>query len=44
MPFIGDFQRNSDLLLHLFGGAPRPLRDDLDVVVRDVRIGFHRQL
>ena len=40
----GDFDGDSDLLLHLFGGAAGPLRDDLDVVVGDVRIGFHRQV
>ena len=39
-----DFERNRDLLLHLLGGDSRPLRDDLDVVVRDVGIGFDRKL
>ena len=37
------FDRHGDLLLHLLGGAARPLRDDLDVVVRHVRIRLYRQ-
>ena len=44
MPVHHDFDRNRDLLLDLFGRAARPLRDHLDVVVRDVGIGFHRQI
>ena len=44
MPFITISMRNRDLLLHFFGRAARPLRDDLDVVVGHVRIGFHRQI
>ncbi len=39
-----DFKRDGDLLLDLFRGDSRPLRDDFDVVVRNVRIGFHRKL
>jgi len=29
------------LLLHLLGGDSRPLRDELNVIVRDVGIGFN---
>ena len=39
-----DFDRDGDLLLHFFGRAAGPLRDDLDVVIGHVRIGFHRQI
>jgi hypothetical protein len=39
-----DFQRNRDLLLDLLRGNSRPLRDDLDVVVGNVRIRFDGQL
>ena len=39
-----DFERNRDLLLHFFRGAARPLRDDLHIVVGDVRIGFDGQI
>ena len=39
-----DFERYGDLLLDLFGRDSRPLRDDLDVVVGHVRIGFHGKL
>ena len=39
-----DLERNRDLLLHLLGGDSRPLRDDLDVIVRHVGIRFHRKL
>jgi len=35
-----DFERDGDLLLDLFGGAARPLRDDVDVVVGDVGVGL----
>ena len=38
-----DFDGDGDLLLNLFGGAARPLRDDLDVVVGDVGIGLDGQ-
>ena len=38
-----DFERNGDLLLHLFGRNAGPLGDDLDVVVGDVGIGLHRK-
>ncbi len=37
-----DLDRNRNLLLHLFRGPSGPLRDDLDVVVRNVRVGFDR--
>src|ERR1700682_6218 len=39
-----DFNGNRDLLLHLFRSAPRPLRDDLHVVVSHVRVGFHGKI
>ena len=39
-----DFDGNGDLLLHFFGGAAGPLRDDLNVVVGHVGIGFDRQI
>ncbi len=39
-----DFNGYRDLLLHLFGRAPRPLRNHLDVVVGHVRISFDRQI
>ena len=39
-----DLDGNGDLLLDFFGGVAGPLRDDLDVVVGDVGIGFHRQV
>jgi hypothetical protein len=39
-----DFDGSGHLLFHFLGRAPRPLRDDLDVVVRHVRIRFHRQV
>ena len=38
------FDRHGDLLLDLFGGAPRPLGNDLDVVVGYVGVGLHRQV
>jgi len=38
------FDRNGDLLLDLFRGAPRPLRNDAYVVVADIGLGFHRQV
>ena len=40
----GDFERNGDLLLDLLGGDAGPLRDDLDVIVRHVGIGFDGKL
>ena len=43
-PVHHDLDRNGDLLFHLFGGPPGPLRDDLDVVVRDVRVRFDREI
>ena len=36
--------RNGDLLLHFFRRAPGPLRNDLDVVIGNVGIGFDRQI
>src|SRR5258706_13529140 len=39
-----DFERNRDLLLDLFGGASGPLRDDLNVVVGDIRVSFNGKL
>ena len=39
-----DFERDRDLLLNLFGGPARPLRDHLNVVIRHIRIGFNRQV
>ena len=39
-----NFQRNGDLLFNFFGGAAGPLRDDLDVVVGDVGIGFDGEI
>ncbi len=43
-PVHHDFERNGDLLLDLFGGDSRPLRDDLDVVIGDVGISFHGEI
>ncbi len=37
----GIFDRHGDLLLDLFRGDSGPLSDDLDVVIGDVRVGFH---
>src|SRR5580704_14208853 len=39
-----NFNRYGDLLLHFLGRAPRPLRDDLDVIIRYVGVGFHWQI
>jgi hypothetical protein len=39
-----DLDRNRDLLLDFFRGAPRPLGDHLHVVVGNVRIGLNRQV
>ena len=39
-----DLDGDGDLLLNLFGGASGPLRDDLDVVVGDVGVGFDGQV
>ncbi len=39
-----DFKRNRDLLLNLLRRNSRPLRDDLDIVVRHVGISFDRKL
>src|SRR5260370_35727580 len=38
-----DLQGNRYLLLDLFRGDSRPLGYDLDVVIRNVRIGFDRK-
>jgi hypothetical protein len=35
-----NLQRDGDLLFHLFGGMAGPLRNDLDVRIGDVWIGF----
>jgi hypothetical protein len=35
--------RNRDLLLDFFGGAPGPLRDDVDISIRNVRVRFDRK-
>src|SRR5271168_1624502 len=37
-------ERNGDLLLDLLSGDAGPLRDDLDIVIRDVGIGLNRQI
>ena len=42
-PVHHDFKRDGDLLLHLFGRAPGPLRDDLDVVIGHIGVGFDGQ-
>src|ERR1700677_3109950 len=39
-----DLERNRDLLLDLFRRNPRPLGNDLDVVIRHVRIGLNRKV
>jgi hypothetical protein len=39
----GILDRNRNLLFDLLGGNPRPLGDDLDVVIGDVGIGFYRE-
>ncbi len=39
-----DLDRDRDLLLHLLGGATRPLRYHRHVVVGDVRVGLDRQV
>ena len=44
IPLTAILDRNGDLLLHFFGGAAGPLRDDLNVVAGHVRIRFHRQI
>ena len=38
-----DFQRHRDLLFNLLRRNPRPLGDDLDIVVRHIGIGIHRK-
>lgn len=38
------FERHRNLLLHFFGGMPRPLADDLRVGVSDIGIGFDREV
>jgi hypothetical protein len=40
----GNFERNGDLLFDLLRRNARPLRDDIHIVVRDVRIGFYGKL
>ncbi len=39
-----NFHRHRHLALDLLGAAPRPLGNDLDVIVGDVRIGLDRQV
>src|SRR5271170_3408816 len=39
-----DLDRHGDLLLDVLRRTPRPLSDDLDVVVGDVGIGLYRQV
>ena len=39
-----NLDRNRDLLFDLFGSAPRPLRNNLHVVVGDIGVGFDRQI
>src|SRR5579862_6049300 len=39
-----NFSRDSHLLLNVFSRMPRPLGNDVDVVVRDVRVGFNRKV
>ena len=39
-----DFERDRNLLLDLFGGDARPLRDDFDIVVGYVWICFDGEL
>src|SRR6516164_1265347 len=38
-----DFDRDRNLLFHFFCGTPRPLGDDLNPRVRNVRISLHGQ-
>ena len=40
----GTLQRDRDLLLDLFGGQTRDLRDDLRGDIGDIRVGLYRQL
>ncbi len=39
-----NFDRNRDLLLHFFGCSPRPLGNDLYVVISYVGVGLYRQI
>jgi len=39
-----DLERNRNLLLYFFCGAAGPLCDDLDIVIGNVWIRFHRQI
>src|SRR5580704_737089 len=39
-----NLERDSDLLLYLFGCASGPLCDHLDIVIRDIRVGFNGQV
>ena len=41
---MDDFNGNRDLLLDLLRGNPRPLSDDIHVVVCHVRVRFHWEL
>jgi hypothetical protein len=39
-----NLKRYSDLLLHFFGRSTGPLRNDLDVVIGNVRVSLYRQV
>ena len=39
-----DFDGDGDLLLGFFGGSAGPVRDDVDVVVGDVGVGFDGEI
>ena len=39
-----DFNGNRDLLFDFFRGVAGPLSDDLNVIVRHIRVGFDRQV
>src|SRR5690348_18055593 len=39
-----NFNGNRDLLFDLFRGVAGPLSDDLNVIVRHIRVGFDRQV
>ena len=39
-----NFGRDRHLLFNVFCGMPRPLGDDIDVIIGDVWIGFDREI
>ena len=43
-PVHRDFEWNRYLLFDLLGRNARPLRDDVDVIVCDIGISFHRKV